>query len=63
MLKAAIRDADALLTAVPEYNYGVSGVLKNAIDWASRPGGLKLRVLEGTPMTRRRMRRAHGLSV
>ena len=36
-LKAAIREADALLVATPEYNYGVPGVLKNAIDWASRP--------------------------
>ena len=36
-LKAAIRDADALLIVTPEYNYSVPGVLKNAIDWASRP--------------------------
>lgn len=36
-LRAAIADADAVLLANPEYNYGVSGVLKNAIDWASRP--------------------------
>ena len=36
-LKAAIRGADALLVVTPEYNYGVPGVLKNAIDWASRP--------------------------
>ena len=36
-LKKAIREADALLIATPEYNYGVPGVLKNAIDWASRP--------------------------
>jgi chromate reductase len=36
-LKRAIREADALLIATPEYNYGVPGVLKNAIDWVSRP--------------------------
>jgi chromate reductase, NAD(P)H dehydrogenase (quinone) len=35
--KEAIRRADALLVATPEYNHGVPGVLKNAIDWASRP--------------------------
>jgi chromate reductase, NAD(P)H dehydrogenase (quinone) len=36
-LKDAIRAADGLLIATPEYNRGVPGVLKNAIDWASRP--------------------------
>jgi chromate reductase, NAD(P)H dehydrogenase (quinone) len=35
--KQKIRDADALLIATPEYNYSVSGVLKNALDCASRP--------------------------
>jgi chromate reductase len=36
-LRQQIKDADALLFACPEYNYSMSGVLKNAIDWASRP--------------------------
>ncbi len=48
-LKEAIREADALLFATPEYNRGPSGVLKNAIDWASRdrgPGSLA-----GKPVT------------
>lgn len=34
--KEAVRSADALLLACPEYNGGITGVLKNAIDWASR---------------------------
>ena len=37
LLKEQIRAADALLIAAPEYNYSIPGVLKNAIDWASRP--------------------------
>jgi chromate reductase len=37
--KARIRAADAILFATPEYNYSIPGVLKNAIDWASRPYG------------------------
>jgi chromate reductase len=37
--KAKIRAADAILVATPEHNYSVPGVLKNAIDWASRPYG------------------------
>lgn len=36
-LKEAIRRADALVIATPEYNRGLPGGLKNAIDWASRP--------------------------
>ncbi len=35
-LKSAIQNADAVIFATPEYNWGTSGVLKNAIDWASR---------------------------
>lgn len=46
-LKQAIQGADALLIASPEYNYGVTGVLKNAIDWASRPP--RDSVLNGKP--------------
>lgn len=46
-LKTAIAEADALLVATPEYNHGVPGVLKNAIDWASRPAGKS--VLVGKP--------------
>src|SRR5580704_7072259 len=37
-LKKAIHDCDGLVLSSPEYNYGISGVLKNALDWASRPG-------------------------
>ena len=35
--KARIRAADAVLIVTPEYNYSIPGVLKNSIDWASRP--------------------------
>ena len=37
--KQRIRAADAILIVTPEYNYSIPGVLKNAIDWASRPYG------------------------
>lgn len=47
-LKRAIGTADALLLATPEYNHCVPGVLKNAIDWVSRPAGAS--VLSGKPV-------------
>jgi chromate reductase len=47
-LKRAIGEADALLIATPEYNHCVPGVLKNAIDWASRPP--RSSVLSGKPV-------------
>jgi chromate reductase len=36
-LRDAIADADAVLIATPEYNHSMPGVLKNALDWVSRP--------------------------
>jgi chromate reductase len=38
-LKQAIRASDGVLMATPEYNHGVPGVMKNSVDWASRPPG------------------------
>lgn len=38
-LKRRIREADAILFVTPEYNYSIPGMLKNAIDWSSRPSG------------------------
>ena len=35
--KQAMRDADGVLMVTPEYNHGAPGVMKNAVDWASRP--------------------------
>ena len=47
--KTAIREADGVLVVTPEYNFSPSGVLKNAIDWASRDGDP--RSLFGKPVT------------
>src|SRR5436305_11253403 len=47
-LRAAIAGADAVLIATPEYNSSIPGVLKNAIDWASRP--LATNVLRNKPV-------------
>lgn len=46
-LREAIRNADAVLVATPEYNHSIPGQLKNALDWASRPAGES--ALNGTP--------------
>jgi len=46
-LRAAVRDADAVLVATPEYNHSIPGQLKNALDWVSRPAGLS--ALSGKP--------------
>jgi chromate reductase len=49
-LKDLIAKSDGLLIATPEYNHGVPGVLKNAIDWLSRPSTDIARVFGGRPV-------------
>ena len=49
-LKDRIAAADGLLIATPEYNNSIPGVLKNAIDWLSRPGSDIPRVFRGRPV-------------
>ena len=49
-LKDAVAAADGLLMVTPEYNNGVPGVFKNAIDWLSRPGSDIKRVFGGKPV-------------
>ncbi len=46
--RSALARADAVLIFTPEYSYSIPGVLKNALDWASRPAGRS--VLRGVPM-------------
>jgi chromate reductase len=46
--KSKIKAADAILIVTPEYNYSIPGVLKNAIDWASRP--MKENAFNGKPV-------------
>lgn len=48
-LGAAISAADALLISTPEYNHSIPGVLKNALDWVSRPSGSGARIFGGKP--------------
>jgi chromate reductase, NAD(P)H dehydrogenase (quinone) len=47
-LRDAMRTADAVLIATPEYNHSLPGQLKNALDWASRPAGQS--ALRGKPV-------------
>ena len=49
-LKDAIARADGLVLATPEYNNGIPGVFKNAIDWASRPSGDIAKVFGNKPV-------------
>jgi chromate reductase len=47
-LRDAVREADAVLVATPEYNSSIPGQLKNALDWVSRPAGKS--ALRGKPV-------------
>ena len=49
-LRDAIASVDAVIMATPEYNYSIPGVLKNAIDWASRRADAPKSVLYGKPL-------------
>lgn len=48
-LREEIRAADALLIGTPEYNHSIPGVLKNSLDWLSRPSGEGARLFGGRP--------------
>lgn len=49
-LKAAIAGADGVILVTPEYNSGLPGVFKNAVDWTSRPAADIARVWGGKPV-------------
>src|SRR5438105_8926772 len=49
-LKSAIAGADGLLLSTPEYNNSIPGVMKNAVDWLSRPGTDIKAVFGGKPV-------------
>lgn len=48
-LREEIRAADALLVSTPEYNNSIPGVLKNGLDWLSRPSGEGAKLFSGKP--------------
>jgi chromate reductase len=50
VLNRAIQAADGIVIATPEYNNGIPGVMKNVIDWLSRPDGERPHVLKGKPV-------------
>lgn len=49
-LKEKIAQADGLLISSPEYNHSIPGVMKNALDWLTRPSGEALRVFNNKPV-------------
>jgi chromate reductase len=61
-----VREAAGVMIVTPEYNYGIPGGLKNALDWLSRPGfksvfaGKRVAVLSVSPQRHRRRARAGG---
>ena len=55
VFRERITAADCLLIATPEYNYGMPGVLNNAIDWASRPPD---QPIDGKPIEQNLLRQA-----
>ena len=58
--KKLLDQADAFLIASPEYNSSISAVLKNSIDWASRPGAVEGSVFDGKTCSRGQMPQEYG---